>query len=209
VVTPQVGDIGLTKGGGPVMAIVRWGTGVRHFSWGRFWRVPADFGHAAICVGTFHVEAPPPYGLKAPSAGEVVIIEATPKNVIIRNTKISNWTWSTGGPFDGQLTPERRAGIALTAAKQLDKGYDWPGVADFLRQWANSSYKGRDQDHPDSHLFCSELDVWSWRENGVVGLYDGNPPGPTPGWRAPGSICPEELKLTVPENLRNGWKVPG
>lgn len=204
--TVNVGDIGLTKGGGPAMAFVRWATGVRHFSWGRFWRVPADFGHASVCVGTYEIAAPG--GLLAPSPDEVIIVEATPKNVIMRNSRIDHWTWSTGGPFDNQLTPDVRGAIARVAYAQLGKGYDWPAISDFVRQWWNSAYHGHDQNHPDSHLMCSELAVWSWREAEVSGLYDAERPGPTKGWRAPGSICPEELKLALPERLRNGWKVP-
>jgi hypothetical protein len=194
--TPCVGDIGLTKGGGPAMALVRWATGVRHFSWGRFWRVPADFGHACVCVGP---------GIRH---DEVLIVEATPKKVVMRFSKIDCWTWSTGGPFDDQLLDVRRVGIAELARDQVGKGYDWPPFVDFARHWWRSSYYGGDQDHPDDRLFCSELGVWVWREKGVIGLYDGKRPGPTTAWRAPGSIAPEDLKLVLPEELRNGWKAP-
>src|SRR3954464_13060697 len=131
MIIPNRGDIGLARGGGPAMAMVRWGTGIRHLSWGRFWRIPAKYGHAAVCIGP------------GPSPDEVTIIEATPSGVIKRNVWITHFDWSTGGPYDDQLTEEVRDEIARIARSYLGRHYDWPSIADFLRRWATlETYHG-------------------------------------------------------------------
>jgi hypothetical protein len=183
---PNRGDGGLAKGGGPAMAAVRWATGARRLSWGRFWRIPAKYGHAAVCIGP------------GPSADEVTIVEATPKGVIKRNVPISHFDWSTGGPFDVQLTDDVRDQIVVICTGFLGKHYDWPSITRFLRRWATlETYQGRESG--DGHLFCSELWVRAWRGAGVRGMFDGNPPGPvahTP--RTADGIAPEELRLALP-----------
>lgn len=187
MIIPNRGDIGLAKGGGPAMAAVRWGTGVRRLSWGRFWRVPAKYGHAAMCVGP------------GPSPDEVIIVEATPGGVIKRNVTITHFDWSTGGPFDPQLTEEVRDEACRIALGYLGRHYDWPSIASFLRRWATlETFQGRESG--DGELFCSELCVRAWRGAGVKGLFDGLPPGPkshTP--RTADGIAPVDLELTLPK----------
>jgi hypothetical protein len=184
MIIPNRGDIGLAKGGGAAMALVRWGTGGRKLSWGRFWRIPAKYGHAAVCVGL------------GPSPDEVIIVEATPAGVIKRNVPITHFDWSTGGPFDAQLTEEVRGEIVYIALGYLGKRYDWPSIASFLRRWVSlEKYQGREAG--DGHLFCSELCVRAWRGAGVKGLFDGLPPGPrrdTP--RTADGIAPVDLMIT-------------
>lgn len=179
---PGRGDFGLAKGGGWPMAVVRWGTGARRWSWGRFWRLPAKYGHAAVCVG------PGP----GPEGAQVVIVEATPAGVIKRNVDVTHFDWSTGGALAGQLTEEVRDEICRNALSFLGRRYDWGSILGFVGRWAVATYvrSERTGQPADRSLICSELVVRAYRHAGVE----------FPGLetRPAGTVAPSDLAPFLP-----------
>lgn len=191
--TPRPGDIGLAPGGGIAMTIVRWGTGLPRFKYGRFIRRSATYGHAAFCVGTHTV--PSHSGRKAPSPDEVMIIEATPGGVVERNVSIGHFDWSTDGPFDVQLDEGDRREIQRLAHSMLGAGYDWPNIGKFLWRWWVPSFDGRPEpDDWDDETICSELCVWGWRSVGVKGFCEPARPGNVPPNDMKGCLGPHRPK---------------
>lgn len=154
---PLPGDLGLAPGGGMAMAIVRWGTGPARLKHGRFWRHPALYGHAALCVASTG---------KGP--GEVTIVEATPSGVVERNVPITHFDWSTGGPLTQQFsdgTADREAAVYAMRAL-LGEGYDWPNIGRALASWAFPAFWGS-EDENNGKVICSEATTWSLREAGA------------------------------------------
>lgn len=125
------------------------------------------YGHACVAIGT-------------PQDGAVQIVEAMPDGVRIRSSAVGEWTW---GNVD--LTDAQRVDIALTAAGEEGKAYDWGSIAGFVLRHFGMHLRGkRSRDHPDARLICSELVVWSYREAGVD-LF----PGAAPGDLSPGDLA--------------------
>lgn len=160
------------------MAVVRWGTGARRWSWGRFWRLPVKYGHAAVCVGP------------GPSDSQVVIVEATPGGVIRRNVDTSHFDWSTGGAL--ALTEDDRDEIVAAAGSYVGRRYDWGSIVGFVGRWAWASYvrAERTGQPADSSLICSELVVRAYRAAGVE----------FPGLekRPAGTVAPSDLSPFLP-----------
>lgn len=170
----QMGDFGLAPGGGWPMRIVRWGTGVPRFSWGRFVRTPARYGHAAVAVS-------------GEREGKVEIVEATPQGVKRRWVPVTHFDWSAGGPLTPQMTLPVRQKISDVADSIVGQPYDWPNIAKFLVKWAWPSFAGHyEKDYADGQTICSELVVWAYREAGVTGFLPE---------RAPGSIAPNDMAV--------------
>lgn len=138
------------------------------------------YGHACEVVGTDP-------GRDLP----VEIIEAAPRGVRRVYVHPTAFRWSTGGPLDAHLTDEIRSNLVERAFSVIGRGYDWPSVAAFIPRFFGSKI-GWSPEHPDDHLFCSELVVWNRREEGLKMF-----PGVAPGDVSPGMLqdfCPGTYK---------------
>lgn len=158
---PLPGDFGIKPGGGVAMRLVRWGTKSR-------------YGHAAEVVAT--------------GEERVQIVEAAPGGVRMQWVRPGDFRWSTGGPLDHLLTDEIRARLVARAWSTLNSDYDWPSVLEFIPRFWFANFKGYFSEHPDEHLFCSELVVWNRREEGLIMF-----PSIAPGAVSPGMLekwCP-------------------
>jgi hypothetical protein len=183
---PQAGDFGLRKGGGPAMAAVRWATGVPRWSWGKFWRIPAKYGHAALVVN---------YDAEASPSAPVQIIEAAPGGVRMQWVREDFFDWSTGGRLENQLgspASEVRTIICRGAWDVLKSDYDWPSILEFAPRFFYAEFTGRFASKPDEKLFCSEMVVWLYRKAGVSF-------GPEiPDRVASGAVSPQQLAPFLP-----------
>ena len=138
------------------------------------------YGHAAEVVDT-RQGLPDAPGSKP----QVLIVEAAPGGVRQRWCALDEFRWSTGGPIDPD--PVTRARLVARAYSVLNRGYDWPSIAEFIPRFFWSKFQGS-KDHPDRRLFCSELVVWNRREEGID-MFPG---------RAPGDISPGMLQDFCP-----------
>jgi hypothetical protein len=168
IALPGVGQYGVTPGGGLPMRAVRWWTG--GFDPFPIWR-PAWAGHAAM-VREIRPDHP---------THPVVVIEATPGGVRRRELswdELGNWR------FSNFILTE----AMLATVPQLDEligaPYDWPSVAEVGIRVRIARFRGYAADHPDEHLFCSELCAWWFRDKYLFDLF------PT---IAPGTVSPVAL----------------
>lgn len=155
---PLPGDLGLAPGGGLAMAVVRWGTGTARLNHGRFWRHPALYGHAALCVGP------------ASDPAKVLIVEATPdRGVIEREVLITHFDWSTGGELTAQYTSGQASrDEAVRLMRSLKgHGYDWPNIARAIAAWAVPAFWGA-EDRDNGKVMCSEATTWALRGAGAT-----------------------------------------
>ena len=162
------------------MAAVRWATGAPRWSWGRFWRVPAKYGHAALVVNYDAVSSP-----DAP----VQIVEAAPGGVRMQWVKEDFFDWSTTGRLREQLSEQAREIICATAWDVLKSDYDWPSILEFAPRFFYSQFTGHFASRPDEKLFCSELVVWAYRKADVTFEPE------IPDEIASGAVAPQQLAV--------------
>lgn len=90
------------------------------------------------------------------------IVEAMGEGARQRACGVDEFTWSRC-----QLTDGQRADIAAGARECIGLPYDYRDIAGFvLRFFGRRTRLFPSTDHGNSHLICSELVAWTYREGG-------------------------------------------